>query len=114
MSTVHCLGILVVDALSGPLPHYPVPGGVAQVNTRSIKFLAGGGAANTASALGQLGVSVAVFSKVGADMNGEFLRSELLRNGVDVAHLRQSPQESTPFTFVGIHPGGDRSFIHTP
>jgi sugar/nucleoside kinase (ribokinase family) len=25
-----------------------------------------------------------------------------------------SPKESTPFTFVGIHPSGDRSFIHTP
>lgn len=114
MLAVHCLGVLVVDALSGPLPRYPVPRVTTQVNTESIKFLAGGGAANTSSALAQLGISVGVFSKVGADMNGEFLRSELKRNGVDVSHLRQSPKESTPFTFVGIHPGGDRSFIHTP
>jgi sugar/nucleoside kinase (ribokinase family) len=114
MATVHCLGVLVVDALSGPLPQYPVPGTTTQVNTRSIKFLAGGGAANTASALGQLGVSAAVFSKVGADSNGKFLCSELKRNGVDVSQLKESAQESTPFTFVGIHPGGDRTFIHTP
>lgn len=114
MATVHCLGVLVVDALSGPLPHYPVPGVTTQVNTQSVKFMAGGGAANTSSALAQLGVSVAVFSKIGADANGQFLRSELARTGVDVAHLRESREESTPFTFVGIHPGGDRSFIHTP
>ena len=114
MAAVHCLGELVVDALSSPLPHYPVPGVTPQVNTSSIKFLAGGGAANTASALGQLGISVAVFSKVGADSNGGFLRAELQRNRVDVSHIRESSAESTPFTFVGIHPRGDRSFIHTP
>jgi sugar/nucleoside kinase (ribokinase family) len=61
MAVVHCLGVLVVDALSGPLAQYPVPGVTTQVNTASIKFLPGGGAANTSSALGQLGISVAVF-----------------------------------------------------
>lgn len=114
MAAVHCLGVLVVDALSGPLPHYPVPSVTPQVNTASIKFLAGGGAANTSSALGQLGVPVEVFSKIGADPNGLFLRSELARRGVGVSGLREDPQSSTPFTFVGIHPAGDRSFIHTP
>jgi sugar/nucleoside kinase (ribokinase family) len=28
--------------------------------------------------------------------------------------VKEALQESTPFTFVGIHPGGNRSFIHTP
>lgn len=114
MAVVHCLGVLVVDALSGPVPRYPVPGVTPQVNTRSIKFLAGGGAANTSAALAQLGIPVAVFSKVGADPNGAFLRSELTACGVEVNGVRQSPGDSTPFTFVGIHPGGERSFIHTP
>jgi sugar/nucleoside kinase (ribokinase family) len=114
MATVHCLGLLVVDALSGPIERYPVPGLTPQVNTKSVRFLAGGGAANTSSALGQMGISVAVFSKVGADPNGAFLRSELKRTGVEVSHIVQSEDESTPFTFVGIHPGGERSFIHTP
>lgn len=103
-----------MDALSGPLAEYPVPGLVSQVITRSIKFLAGGGAANTSSALGQMGIPVTVFSKIGADPNGQFLRTELQRNGVDVSQLREAAHESTPFTFVGIHPTGDRSFIHTP
>src|SRR5215469_12817042 len=101
MATVHCLGVLVVDALSGPLPHYPVPEVTTQVNTRSIKFLPGGGAANTASALAQLGIPVGVFSKVGADPNGSFLRAELNRKGVDTSSIRESQDESTPFTFVG-------------
>ncbi|MFZ2642089.1 MAG: carbohydrate kinase family protein [Verrucomicrobiia bacterium] len=114
MAKVHCIGVLVVDALSGPLPQYPVPKIKTQVNTKSIKFLPGGGAANTGSALAQLGVSTAIFSKVGGDMNGAFLLQELARSGVGVANIRVSKEETTPFTFVGVHPDGDRSFIHTP
>lgn len=114
MATVHCIGVLVVDALSGPLSQYPVPRLKTQVNTRSIKFQAGGGAANTGAALGQLGLSVAIFSKVGADITGRFLLQELEKSGVEVGQIRKSSKEATPFTFVGLHPGGERSFIHTP
>ncbi|HVV72035.1 MAG TPA: carbohydrate kinase family protein [Verrucomicrobiae bacterium] len=114
MATVHCIGALVVDALSGPLPQYPIPRVKPQINTSSIRFLPGGGAANTGSALAQMGVSVRIFSKVGRDLNGSFLRRELARKGVDVSHVRVSPKENTPFTFVGMGPDGERSFIHTP
>jgi sugar/nucleoside kinase (ribokinase family) len=114
MATVHCIGVLVVDALSGPLPQYPVPRVRQQVNTRSIKFMPGGGAANTGAALAQLGLPTAIFSKVGNDLNGHFLREELSRKGTDVTHVRVSRRESTPFTFVAIHSDGDRTFIHTP
>ncbi|MCX6909934.1 MAG: carbohydrate kinase family protein [Verrucomicrobia bacterium] len=114
MAKVHCIGVLVVDALSGPLPQYPVPKIKTQVNTKTIKFLPGGGAANTGSALAQLGISTAIFSKVGGDMNGSFLLQELAKSGASVANVRVAKEETTPFTFVGVHPDGDRSFIHTP
>ena len=114
MATVHCIGALVVDALSGPLPQYPEPRVRTQINTQSIRFMPGGGAANTGSALAQMGVRTSIFAKVGDDLNGGFLRSELVKAGVDVSQIRVSARESTPFTFVGVHPDGDRSFIHTP
>ena len=114
MATVHCLGVLVMDAVSGPLAQYPVPKIQTQVNTKAIRFLPGGGAANTSSALAQMGVDTAIFSKVGGDMSGAFLLQELGKQGADVSHVRVSKRETTPFTFVGIHPDGDRSFIHTP
>jgi sugar/nucleoside kinase (ribokinase family) len=114
MATVHCIGALVVDALSGPLPSYPVPGVRTQINTESIRFMPGGGAANTGSALAQLGIGTAIFAKVGSDTNGGFLRRALGKVGVDVSQVRVAARESTPFTFVGVHPDGDRSFIHTP
>lgn len=114
MPRINCLGILVVDALSGPIAEYPVPAARSQVVTQRIQFMAGGGAANTASALGQMGLRAAVFSKVGADPNGAFLIGELKKHGVNTSGIVVSGRDTTPFTFVGVHPNGDRTFIHTP
>ena len=114
MGRINCLGVLVVDALSGPLARYPAPRKETQVVTKSVRFAAGGGAANTGSALAKMGLDVGVFSKVGDDPNGAFLRNELTRAGVDTGGIRTVAGETTPFTFVGIHPDGDRTFIHTP
>jgi sugar/nucleoside kinase (ribokinase family) len=114
MKRVNCLGMLVVDALSGPIGEYPVPKVRTQVNTKTIRFLPGGGAANTAAALGRMGLEAGVFSKVGADLTGEFLVRELRNVGVDTGGVVMSESDTTPFTFVGIHEDGDRTFIHTP
>jgi hypothetical protein len=61
-----------------------------------------------------MGLTVSSFSKVGDDFNGQFIRSELRKLGVDISGICVSACETTPFTFVGIHPDGDRTFIHTP
>jgi len=114
MTRIHCLGILVVDALSGPLERYPEPGVNPQAVTKTLRFMPGGGAANTPSALARMGLRPAVFSKVGNDPNGAFLLRELAQCGVDTSGIRVSDSDATPFTFVGVHPDGDRTFIHTP
>lgn len=114
MKRIHCVGALVVDLLSGPIKHYPIPRVQTQVTTEWIRVMPGGGAANTPSALARMGLAVSSFSKVGDDLNGQFIRSELAKLGVDTSGICVSPRESTPFTFVGIHGDGDRTFIHTP
>jgi sugar/nucleoside kinase (ribokinase family) len=105
---------LVVDLLSGPIKQYPVPKVQSQITTEWIRMAPGGGAANTPSALARMGLEVTAFSKVGDDPNGAFVCNELKRVGVDTAGVCVSAQDSTPFTFVGIHADGDRTFIHTP
>jgi sugar/nucleoside kinase (ribokinase family) len=114
MRRVNCLGILVTDALCGPLRRYPHPRLCPQVNARSIRFLPGGGAVNSAAALAQIGISVGLFSKIGADANGAAALEYLAGLGVDVGGVARSASETTPFTFVGIHPRGERTFVHTP
>ena len=110
---ISCIGVLVVDALSGPLERYPSRT-QSQVLTKSVRFAAGGGAANTGGALAKMGLPVKIFSKVGDDSNGAFLRKELSSCEADISRIKVSEGETTPFTFVGIAPDGDRTFIHTP
>ena len=114
MPKIHCVGIVVVDLLSGPLKQYPVPRVQPQVTTDWIRVVPGGGAANAPSALARMGLAVTSFSKVGNDFNGEFIRQELNQVGVDTSGFCVASQGSTPFTFVGIFSDGDRTFIHTP
>ncbi len=111
---MHCYGVLVLDTLCGPLPRYPVPRAQPQVNVERVRMQPGGGAANTSAALAQMGVPVALFTKAGADPMGDLALQQLERLGVDTRGVVRSPDESTPFTFVGIHPDGDRTFVHVP
>jgi sugar/nucleoside kinase (ribokinase family) len=111
---VSCLGVFVVDGLCGPIDAYPVAGRTTQVIAEFIRFQPGGGAANSSLALADLGVPVRVFAKVGDDLNAKFVLDYLHKRGVDISGVVLSAKEPTPFTFVGIHPGGDRTFVHTP
>lgn len=113
-SRINCIGVLVADALSGPLEHYPERKTRNQVVTKNMRFAAGGGSANTGGALAKMGLDAGVFSKVGDDLNGNFILRELSGCGVNISGIKVSKGENTPFTFVGVHPDGDRTFIHTP
>lgn len=111
---VNVLGVAVVDAISGPLERYPEPRSLPQVITERVEFCPGGGAVNAAATLAQLGVPTRLFTKVGDDQNGRLLIDTLAGYGVDTSTVTVSSGESTPFTFVGLHRGGERTFIHTP
>jgi sugar/nucleoside kinase (ribokinase family) len=114
MKKIHCFGAVVVDMLNGPIAEYPVPRVKTQVTAKWIRMMPGGGAANAPSALARMGVPVSTFSKVGADFYGEFICRELHKLGVDTSGILASAGDTTPLTFVGVHPDGDRTFIHTP
>jgi sugar/nucleoside kinase (ribokinase family) len=114
MKRIHTLGVVVLDALSGPLGDYPERKGRTQSVTKSVRFLPGGGAANTAGSLAKMGLAAGIFSKLGDDFAGRFLLEEFARSGVETAGIRLSKADTTPFTFVGIHEDGDRTFVHTP
>src|ERR1035437_6777674 len=100
--------------LNGPILTYPVPRVKTQVTAEWTRIMPGGGAANAPSALARMGVAVSTFSKVGGDLYGEFICRELQHLGVDTSGICVSARDTTAFTFVGVHPDGDRTFIHTP
>jgi 5-dehydro-2-deoxygluconokinase len=64
----------------------------------------GGFAGNVATGLARLGVGVAVVSRVGEEGHGEYVRSWLAGEGVDVRFLATDPYWQTPPTFCEVWP----------
>jgi 5-dehydro-2-deoxygluconokinase len=71
---------------------------------RTFTRFVGGFAGNVATGLARLGVRTAIVSRVGADGHGDFVRSWLAGEGVDVRFLATDPYWQTPPTFCEIWP----------
>ena len=83
---------------------YPNQIGVPLSEVRTYTRYAGGFAANVATGLARLGVSVAIVSKVGDEGHGEFIRNFLVSEGVDVRWLGTDPVNLTPIVFCEVVP----------
>jgi 5-dehydro-2-deoxygluconokinase len=71
---------------------------------RTFTRYVGGFAGNVATGLARLGVRNAILSRVGADGHGDFVRSWLAAEGVDVRFLATDPYWQTPPTFCEVWP----------
>jgi len=107
---VACVGILVADLFADPVEQLPGPGELT--TTSGLSMRVGGCAANTASALRTLGHTVEVAGKVGRDMQGDFITTELERRGIGVRHIRRAANCSTSGTVVLSVAGEDRRYLH--
>ncbi|TJY43331.1 ribokinase [Cohnella pontilimi] len=71
----------------------------------------GGKGANQAYAARRLGASVSMIGRVGADVFGEQLRSNLQRIGVDMSSVEALPGQSSGIALISVDPEGDNSII---
>jgi len=71
---------------------------------RTFTRFVGGFAGNVATGLARLGVRTAIVSRVGADGHGDYVRSWLADEGVDVRFLATDPYWQTPPTFCDAWP----------
>jgi 5-dehydro-2-deoxygluconokinase len=62
----------------------------------------GGSPTNTAVAAARLGLKAGLFTRVGADHMGRFIREQLGREGVDVRGVLADPQRLTALVILGI------------
>lgn len=108
---VACVGILVADLFANPIPRLPNPGEIT--TTSSLVSSVGGSAANTAVTLRILGHEVDVVGKVGSDLQGDFVVSELQRRGIGVGRIRRSVHCSTSGTVILNVMGEDRRYLHS-
>lgn len=111
MKKILCCGSVTTDILVKPVDSVPTPGTLRSVD--SITTYVGGCATNCASDLGKLGVPVAVSCRVGDDLYGDFICSELQKNNVDIAGVARGP-EATTLSVVCIQSTGERSFLYNP
>ncbi len=105
------IGIATVDAIAQTICRFPSPGGLQQFD--NLTLTTGGCAVNTAMALARLGVGADVIARVGCDPHGQFVLAELARQGVATGGVACDGELGTSFSFVAVHPGGERSFLHT-
>ncbi|MBA3366614.1 MAG: 5-dehydro-2-deoxygluconokinase [Actinobacteria bacterium] len=71
---------------------------------RTFTRFVGGFAGNVSTGLARLGVRAAIVSRVGEDGHGDFVRSWLAAQGVDVRFLAVDPYWQTPPTFCEVWP----------
>ncbi len=94
---VLCMGRSGVDL-------YPLQTGVGLEDVETFGKYLGGSPTNVAVAAARLGHSAAVVTGVGDDPFGRFVRLELERLGVSVAHVVTSRNYRTPITFCELFP----------
>lgn len=110
MAEIVCVGILCADALAKPVSALPEKGRLQLLD--ELQLQVGGCAANTAIGLAKLGVDAAIIGKTGHDGFGEFIRSSLKLQGVDINQLRVDHSAQTSASVVTISNDGERSILH--
>ena len=110
MADIVCLGIMVADIVGKPIDALPRKGTLELIDR--IELHIGGNAANTATSLAKLGMSVALVGKVGDDAFGAYLRGAFAAQGVDVSGLVTDETAPTAATIVTVHSDAERSFLH--
>ena len=113
MPDILIAGIAVVDAIARPVDRFPEPGGLRFFDDLTIST--GGCAVNAAIALSKLGIpgGCDVVARVGADMLGDFVSSELHRHSLSTRLLARDARRTTSFSFAAVGASGERSFLHT-
>ncbi len=111
MIDVVCVGIAVADAIGRPIDTIPEKASLLIFD--ELEIHTGGCAVNTGTAMEKLGAEVAVICKVGKDSFGDFLETEMRKEGVDVNGVVRDPETPTSFTFIMVSSDGERRFLHT-
>lgn len=92
----------------------PVPGDIMKMDNSVIApavMHTGGDALNVAVVLAKLGMQVSLAGKIGGDMNGSFVKRELIRQRVDTEGILVDPSHDTAVSYVLVGLDGERHFL---
>ncbi|MDO8125220.1 MAG: carbohydrate kinase [Candidatus Hermodarchaeota archaeon] len=100
---VACLGEVLIDFISEE------KGSLDSV--ASFRKHSGGAPANVAVGISRLGVTCGFIGKVGSDTFGEFLKTSLKENGINIEGIVETKEAPTALAFVSRSITGERHFI---
>ncbi len=101
--SIICFGELIIDFT-------PLESGKSLWEVTRFRKNVGGAPANVAVGLHRHGVPVRLWSKVGNDSFGKFLREQLRHRGLEVSGIAVDETHPTKLAFVGLSESGERTF----
>ncbi|WP_395070556.1 ribokinase [Paraburkholderia silvatlantica] len=105
---VAVVGSLNMD-LVARAPRLPSPG--ETLAGSAFAQVAGGKGGNQAVAAARLGAQVAMVGRVGADSNGEVLRTGLMAEGIDCGALETSPEAPTGVALIVVDDASQNAIV---
>ena len=104
-------GNIIADIVKN-IDSYPKMGMLSYIT--DTQYAVGGCVPNTAIDLAKIDQSIPIYAlgKVGADENGRYIISQLLKNGVSVDGITCSADAATSYCDVMSMPTGERTFFH--
>lgn len=96
------------------IPLSPVPENILEIDNSSIEppvFHTGGDGLTVAVVLSKLGIQASFAGRVGKDVNGQFIRKELVKNGVSTDMLIEDASYGTAVSYILIEQSGERHFL---
>jgi len=112
MFDIACVGIIVADVIIKPADKLPGRGLLELVD--SIGLYSGGNAMTAAVNISKLGLKTSIIGKIGDDAFGEFIKSVLIANNVNLSGLAVDKNAQTAASAVLVGADGERSFLHCP
>lgn len=98
---VLCVGRMVLDVVARPIDGFPLDEGAEQIQRADLSY--GGGAANTAVHLSNLGLTGYAAGILGDDFVGRILQHILQAHGVNTSKLSCRPNEASSFSLVLVN-----------
>lgn len=92
-----CMGRVAVDLYAEQI-------GSSLEDAQTFRKYLGGCAGNIAVGSSRAGLKTAMFSCVGTDAMGQFLKQELTREGVDITLVQETPHHLTGLVLLGVNP----------
>lgn len=96
------------------IPLSPVPENILRIDNSIIEPVTmhtGGDALTVSIVLSKLGIRASLAGRIGRDFNGQFIRAELEKNGVDTAWLIEDDSYHTAVSYILIEESGERHFL---